>query len=537
MAYREHGMWEILEVLRRVHAGEGRRSLARSTGRSRKAITRYIERAEALGWEPRGSVEPDEALAGRVAAGLRPGPPPKQDSTTEAKLWPHLERLRAWLHPPSGRAMTLTKAHILLTGSGVKVNYHALYRFACKHLDFGRSRTTLRMAESEPGEVAEVDFGYLGLVYDPGSGRRRKLHALIVTLVCSRHQFVWTTHSQKLCDLIDGLEQAWEFFGGVARRLVIDNLRAAVTKADRYDPVFNRTFEQYAHYRGFTIDACVVREPTGKPHVERQVPYVRENFFRGEHFLDRDDAQRRVQAWCMGRAGMRIHGTTRKQPLVEFESCEREALLALDPPDHFDVPSWAEPKVHPDCHIRFANALYSVPFAYKGKQVTVRGDRSLVRIYHRGELIKTHEPQRVGGRSTDFADYPAEKVAYAMRDPNRIIAQARNHGTSIGRFAQLLLSGDFPWAKLRQAQKLLRMVERFGDARVDAACRRALAFDLINVRRLQHILENALEGRGQEPVVTATVVQLPLRFARPATSFRDDDNNNPSNQKERTDGS
>ena len=314
--------------------------------------------------------------------------------------------------------------------------------------------------------------------------------------------------------------------------MVIDNLRAAVTKADRYDPFFNRTFEQYANYRGFVIDACVVREPKQKPHVERQVPYVRENFFRGEDFMDRDDAQRRGQTWCLGRAGMRTHGTTRKQPLVEFEKLERPALLALDPPVHFDVPSWAEPKVHPDCHIRFANALYSVPFAYKGKQVTVRGDRALVRIYHRGDLIKTYERQKAGGRVTDYADYPREKAAYAMRDPNRIIALARRCGTSTGRFAELLLAGDFPWAKLRQAQALLGMSQKYGDARVDAACRRALAFDLINVRRLRSIVENAIDGGEPEHTTVANVVQLPLRFERPASSFR-----NHNNTKEKTDGS
>lgn len=534
MPYREHGMWEILEVLRRVHAGEGRRSITRATGRSRKSIARYVERAEALGWEPGGPVEPDEALSGRVASGLRPGPPPKQGNTTEAKLWPHLERLRGWLHPPSGRAMTLAKAHILLTRYGIDVNYHALYRFACKHLDFGRTRLTVRMADCDPGEVAEVDFGYLGLVADPTTGRRRKLHALIVTLVHSRHQFVWTTHTQKISDFIEGIEHAWDFFGGVSRRVLLDNLRAAVTKADRYDPYFNRTFEQYACYRGFVIDACVVREPKQKPHVERQVPYVRENFFRGEDFLSRDDVQRRAEAWCSGRAGMRTHGTTRKQPLVEFEKSERAALIALEPAAHFDVPNWAEPKVHPDCHIRFANALYSVPFAYKGKQVTVRGDRALVRIYHRGDLIKTHERHTAGGRVTDYADYPREKAAYAMRDPNRIIAQARGCGTSVGRFAELLLAGDFPWAKLRQAQALLRMTEKYGDARVDGACRRALAFDLINVHRLKRIIENALGGDEQEHTVVAEVVQLPLRFERSPSSFRN--TNNPNNPQEKTDG-
>jgi transposase len=534
MAYREHGMWEVLEVLRRVHKGETQRSVARGTGRTPKTVRRYVRLARKLGWQPGAEHEPDEQLAGRVVARLRPGPRELGETVAEAVLLPHLEQLRDWLAVDTSerRGLTLTKAHILLERRGVKVSYSALYRFATKHLDFGRGRTTVRVADCDPGELAEVDFGRLGLVPDPATGRRRVLHALVVTLVFSRHQYVYVTHSQKITDLIDGLEEAWAFFGGCARRVVIDNLKAAVTKADRYDPFFQRTFEEYARYRSFTIDAAIVRHAQGKPHVERQVPYVRENFFRGEDFRDRDDVQRQAVAWCLGRAGTRIHGTTRKRPLAQFEEFERDALVPLIPPERFDVPSWAEPGVHPDCHVRVGNALYSVPYRYKGKEVTVRADRSLVRIYYRGELIKTHEVQAPGGRSTDYGDYPPEKSEYAMRDPNRLIAKACSRGPSIGEFTERLLAGDFPWAKLRQAQKLLRLVDKYGAVRVEAACRRALAFDLVNVRRLQTMIEQALEADAGPSSTRAKVVQLPLRFERDASSFRHHVPENPTKQKE-----
>jgi transposase len=524
MAYREHGMWEVLEVLRRVHAGEYYRAVARGTGRTPKTVRRYVKLARKLGWQPGGEQPPDEALASRIVARLRPGPRELGDTVAEAILLPHRDQLGQWLavDEPERRGLTLTKAHILLQGLGVDVSYGALYRFVHKHLDFGRRRTTVRVADCQPGELAEVDFGRLGLVHDPATGKRRVLHALVVTLVFSRHQYVYVTHSQKLTDLIDGLEEAWFFFGGCTRRVVIDNLKAAVTKADRYDPFFQRTFEEYARYRGFTIDAAVVRHPQGKPHVERQVPYVRENFFRGEHFRDRDDVGRRAVQWCLGRAGTRVHGTTRKHPLAQFDELERPALLPLAQGERFDVPRWAKAIVHPDCHVRFGNALYSVPHTHKSRQVTVRGDRSLVRIYWRGEILKVHEVQPPGGRSTDYADYPLEKSDYAMRDPNRLIARAHAHGASIGEFTRRLLAGDFPWAKLRQAQKLIRLVEKYGSVRVEAACRRALAFELINVRRLAAMIEHALEADAADTAVSppsTKVVQMPLRFERDVASF------------------
>jgi len=527
MPYQEHGMWEVLEVLRRTHGGETRRSIARSTGRSRSTVDRYIALAKELGWVP-GLEAPDEQLASRVAVGLRPGPG-GGDSRSQRLLLAHIDQIKEWLaiQEPAKRGLTLTKVHALLARRSVDVSYSALYRFAVKHLDFGRTATTVRMADCEPGELAEVDFGMLGMVFDPERGRNRRLHALVVTLVFSRHQYVYTTFSQRIADVVEGLEQAWEFFGGCPRRVVIDNLKPAVTKADRYDPVFQRTFEEYARYRGFVIDACVVREPRGKPHVERQVPYVRENFFRGEQFIDRDHVQREAVRWCEQTAGMRVHGTTRKQPLVQFNAYEKAALIALASSEHFDTPRWATPTVHPDCHVRFNNALYSVPFKYKGRKVTVRGDRSLVRIFVGGQLVKVHATQSKGARSTDFTDYPAEKSDYAMRDADRIIARAAGYGPSVSRFADKLLSGNFPWAKLRQAQKLIRLAQKYGARRTEAACQRALGFDLVNVRRLQTILERALDAEAVAPPPSEQpaadrVVQLPLRFARPAQSFTHD---------------
>ena len=293
MAYREHGMWEVLEVLRRLHAGEAIRAVARGTGRTPKTVRRHRRLAVGLGWVPGGPAAPDETLAGRVAARLRPGPAADTVASTETLLLPLLAELREWLgvDTPDRRGLRLTKVRILLRRRGIEIPYSSLHRFVQRHLDFGGTSTTVRMAECAPGEVAEVDFGRLGLVFDPATGANRVLHALVVTLVHSRHQYVHVTHSQKLADVIDGLEDAWEFFGGCPRRVVIDNMKAAVAKADRYEPVFQRTFDLYAHYRGFVIDAAVVRSPKQKPQVERQIQFVRENFFRGERFLGRDDAQ------------------------------------------------------------------------------------------------------------------------------------------------------------------------------------------------------------------------------------------------------
>jgi len=524
MAYRELGMWEVLDVLRRVHRGETKSGIERATGRTRKTIQRYVETAAKLGWTP-GDGEPDEALAARVSQRLRPGPAlPAQGGATEAVLAAHREQLRAWLVPEDGtRGLRLSKVRTLLARQGVAVPYSSLHRFVVAQCGFRDARRlTVRCAECAPGELAEVDFGRLGLVWDPETQRRRVAHALLVTLVYSRHQYVHVSFSQKVEDLIAGIEEAWESFGGVPARVVLDNLKAAVTKADRYDPIFSRTFAEYAHWRGFVIDAALPRHATGKPHVERNVQYVRESFFRGESFLDLAHVRREMVRWCRETAGQRVHGTTRQRPRVVFENEEKPKLSPLERP-RFDPPVWASCKVHGDHHVQFRKALYSVPTRHVGKTVWVRGDAKLVRIFVDGVCVKAHEPVAEGKRSTDYKDYPAELAPYAMRDPEALIREAERVGEGVGRFAAQLLAGPFPWSKLRQAQKLLRLGNKYGKARLEAACRRALSFDLINVKRVEAMLEAGLGSETDTALSRergAQIVLLPTaRFLRPAASF------------------
>jgi transposase len=511
MAYRELGVIEIREVLRRFCLGDTVRAIARGTGSDRKTVAKYVAAAVAAGLQ-RGDAGPtDDHVAAAVAAargagGGRPGAVPD-------RLAPSREQIVTWL----GEGLRLTKIHRRLRAQGVAVPYSSLHRFARAECGFGTPTMTVRVAEPPPGEAAEVDFGRLGLWSDPVSERRRTVYGLLVTLCFSRYAFLAISLRQDAVAVIDGLESAWVFFGGVVKRLVEDNLKPVVTRPDRYAPGIDRVFLEYAQYRGFVVDPAIVRHATGKPKVERGIPYCREDFFRGETFRDLAEMQVRAVAWCRDIAGTRVHGTTRQAPRVVFETVEQPALLPLAP-EPFDRPTWATATVHPDHHIQFRKALYSVSTQYLGERVEVRGDARLVRIYHRGELIKVHPPQAPGGRSTDYTDYPAERAAYAMRAPDACVRQAEEVGVAVGQFVRVLLSGTFPWARLRQAQKLLRLAERYGAPRVNAACARALAFELLDVGRVERILHTALE-REPGPTARGAVRSLPARFARAPESF------------------
>jgi transposase len=531
MGHKEYGVTDILDILRRVKAKDSIRRISRETKMDRNTIRSYLRIAEQHGFT---DTVPDDHLADIASAVIRAAHcngTKNLELSSCALLLPHRELLTGWLEDEK---LTLTKAHIKLGRMGVVVSYSTLYRYAREELGFGGQKVTVRMADTEPGEVAQIDFGKMGLVFDPGSNRNRVLHALVVTLVMSRHLYVYLTHRQDFEALITGIEEAWGFFNGVTRRVILDNMKTAVVKADRYEPVFTRTFMDYSQHRGFIIDSAVVRHPEGKGTVENQIRYVRENFFKGEDFKNREHAQREAEKWCRTFAGLRIHGTTRKRPLLVFEQEEQKMLLPLSP-ERFDVPAFARCIVHRDHHIMFKRGGYSLPTRYIGKEVDVRGDSVLVRIYYQHQLIRTHPKVAAGKRSTNYDDYPKEKSAYAMRDVEYYKRKAAEGGENQGEFMAELLSGDVPWAFIRQAQWLLRLNDKYGAARVELACHRALAFGLMNVSRVERIIKLSMNNQPTPSASAGKISSLPVaRFTRDANYFDNTHKENDNGNYDRT---
>ena len=265
----QQARWEAVQQAR--EQGLSLRAIARNLAMAKNTAKKYASRD--------GPVPTDDQLC-RLAVIGQPGPR-QAETPSEDLLAPWADQVYQWL---TGDRLQLTRIHELLLGCGCAVSYQSLRRFIQKRNWSRRSRTTVRMEDTPPGEVAEVDFGRLGLIHDPGTGRRRTVWALIVVLAYSRHCFVWPTFGQTLEDVIAGLESAWTFFGGIPRYLVIDNFPAAVAGADALHPVFTRGFLEYSQRRGFIADAARVRHPKDKPKVERGVQYVRERLFKGGSF-------------------------------------------------------------------------------------------------------------------------------------------------------------------------------------------------------------------------------------------------------------
>jgi transposase len=523
MAYREVSVIEVREVLRGWLAGAGLRTVAAQAGVDRKTARRYVQAAQAAGvLQDGGAGQLSDAVIGAVVAAVRPARPAGHGSAWQLLVGRRVE-IAKWVE----QDMTVVKIGTLLARQGVVVPYRTLHRFCVQCCDFGRGATTVRVADGEPGVECQVDFGQLGLLPDPGTGRRRQTHALIFTAVYSRHMFVWLSFAQTLDAVIAGCEAAWGFFGGVFRVLVPDNMAAVVAAADAVNPKLTVGWLDYAQHCGFVTDTARVRSPKDKPRVERSVHYVRSNFWAGERFLDLSDAQVSARRWCEQTAGQRIHGTIQARPAEVFAEAEAARLLAV--PGGYDVPVFRSCKVHRDFHLEIGKALYSVPKPFIGQQVDVRADSNLVKIFHHGRLIKVHPRQRPGGRWTDPDDLPAEKVGYAMRDLDRLVAAARRIGPDVGIYAERLLDDKLPWTKMRAVYRLLGLARRHGERAVDAACGKALEVDVISVQKIASMLERASEHAPPPPARPAATATA--RFARDPGEYAANRTTRPATQR------
>ena len=173
--------------------------------------------------------------------------------------------------------------------------------------------------------------------------------------------------------------RAFEWFDGVPERVIIDNAKCAIVKACRHDPLVQRAYAECAEGYGFKIDACPPHDPQKKGIVEAGVKYVKGNFLPTRSFRDLADLNAQARLWVMQEAGLRVHGTTREQPLALF-ALERPLMRRL-PAAAPDLGTWHRVVVHRDCHVQFDRAFYSAPFALAGKTLWLRATDTTVALY------------------------------------------------------------------------------------------------------------------------------------------------------------
>ncbi len=234
-----------------------------------------------------------------------------------------------------------------------------------------------------------------------------------------------------------------------------------------------------------------------KTRVERPIPYIRDSFWAGRTFASLEEINQAAQKWCLLVAGGRIHGTTRQRPLDLFTTVEAAALRPL-PTEPFESAIWTQGKVAPDCHVAVKGALYSVPHRYRGRTLAVRLAATTAQFYLDQELVKTHPRVGKGQRQTDWNDYPPEKVAFWQRTPQWCRQKAAELGPEVARAVETLLAGH-ALHFLRQSQGIIRLADKYGADRLNAACARANAFDGASYRTVRNILAQGLDTQPLFP--------------------------------------
>jgi hypothetical protein len=314
--------------------------------------------------------------------------------------------------------------------------------------------------------------------------------------------------------------RAFEWFGGVPERVIVDNAKCAITRACVHDPAVQRAYAECAEGYGFRIDPCPPHDPQKKGIVEAGVKYVKRNFLALREFRDLTDLNAQGRTWAMDTAGRRRHGTTGMPPLERF-ALERGLLRPL--PDRApDLGSWHRVKAHRDCHVQFDRSWYSVPFTLAGQTLWLKASPGLVTV-HDGQYrqVAAHvRAERPHSRRTVQDHLPPNAARFFAHDRDWCVTQAGEIGAACAELIETLLS-DRIAERLRAAQGVIRLREKYGKERLEAACRRALDHGSAQYRTVKTILAGGHDLRPDTASPRQDTGRKPHggRFARDAASL------------------
>ncbi len=488
MARRSIRVLDYQHVLEMMRSGLSGREIARRGIVSRNKASQIFAVVSPLGWiDP---TLPMPSLDEIRDVLHQPAPVPQKVSSIE----PYRNLVVEWsqeLQP--GQIRTKLKRE-----EGFECSVGAIKRFL-RSLGKRSPQKAVVVLHFEPGEAAQVDFGNGSMLLHPVKNKPTQSYIFVMTLCDSRHAYAEIVWDQTVETWLRCHVHAFEFFGGVPRRIILDNLKSAIIKACQKDPVIQRSYYGFAESWGFQIDKCPPRRPDLKGRVERGVGYVKNSFLRPRSDLETlPQANQELLEWILGEAGNRLHGTTQEVPLRAFAEREKAALQPIPSPRPETV-VWATATVNVNCHLVFARSYYSVPYQEVGEKVDIRATDAIVQVYRENRMVALHpRSHRPGTFVTNREHYPPTKVAFLMKTPQWCLRRASDIGTSCEEMTRRLL-GDQVVSRLPAAQGILGLAKKFGAARIEAACARALAHETVEYKAIRNILEKGLDQAPLQP--------------------------------------
>jgi Integrase core domain len=504
MGNRRFEMFEYRQVIHRMRMGESDRTIAKSGLMGRLKCAAVRAGAKTRGWLEPGPLPEDSVLAEALES---QAPNPTHHSATV----PYEEQIAQWF---SEGICGTTIHNALVNQFQFAGSYSSVRRLLGKLR--GRQVKASCVLDFEPAEAAQVDFGKGPTITDAFTGAVTPTWIFVMTLCYSRHMYAEVVTNQKLETWLACHRRAFEFFIGVPRKLIIDNPKCAITRACFRDPEVQRSYGELAEGYGFLISPCPPRDPKKKGRVEAGVKYVKNSFVPLRSFRSLTDANEQLTHWVLEVAGNRTHGTTHQKPLVLFAETEKSLLKKL-PDVPVQIAAWHQVKLHANCHVQFEKAYYSAPFRLVHQNLWLKATDNTVKLYHSLQLVAVHPRLRKpGARSTVPEHLPPEALAYKMQDPQWCLRQAEAVGDSCHRLVRELF-GHGVLDNLRAAQGLIGLGKKYGSARLEAACARALLFDNVQYRSVKNILQKGLDQFPlREPQrVLSPVYTTQARFMRP----------------------
>lgn len=491
-------MRKIREVLRLKHECDlTNRAIARSCSISHSTVGEYLRRAEAagLGWPIPESLDEDAIFRLLFPTPARPSsrviPCPdwslvhtelRKEGVTLQLLWVEYRDD----HPD---------------GYGYS-QFCELYRRWAKRL-----KPSMRITH-KAGEKLFVDYaGQTVPIINPDTGEVREAQIFVAVLGASNYTYAEAHWAQDLPNWIGAHVRTFDFMGGVTEIVVPDNLKAGVKHPCRYEPDLNPTYQDLAEHYGTAVIPARVRKPKDKAKVEVGVQVVERWILarlRKHTFFSLADLNRVIRELLDELNGrlMRHLGRSRREL---FEALDRPALRPL-PESPYEFAIWKDARVNIDYHVEFEKHYYSVPHALMREKVAIRATEHTVEIYFKRHRVASHPRSKARGHHTTLSEHmPPAHQKYLEWSPDRFIRWAETIGSHTAQLVQAqLASRKHPQQAYRSCLGILHLAKRYGEERLEAACRRALPAGIHSYKGVKNILDAKLDQA--EPEEPATVV-------------------------------
>lgn len=484
-------MRQVIEILRLKHEHHlSIREIARSCGLASSTVGDYLLRAEAAGLEwplPEGVGEAQ--LQARLSAVA-----PPRTAQTPAPSLPDWAHLHVELRRPNLTLRLLWQEYIRTDPSGLKYS-----RFCERYQQWRKSlEPTLRQVHV-PGEKMFVDWAGQSIPIRNGAdGTTQPASLFVAALGASGKIFAEAFADQKLHSWISAHVHAFEFYGGVAALTIPDNTRTAVVDPCRYEPLLHRTYQEMAEHYGTVILPARVRKPRDKAKAESAVQVAQRQILA---------ALRDMDFFSVGQLNQAIAPRLRQlnaQPFQKLDGSRDQWFEALDqpklrplPPSPFVVATWLEATVNIDYHVAVDHHYYSVPYGLIHQCLQVRLTDATVELFHKAKRVAAHQRSFQRGQFTTIEEHrPKSHQRYLQWTPSRIIDWARKIGPQCASVVQNVMAArPHPEQGFRSCLGIIRLARVHGEARLEAACQRALHFGTLSYRSIESILDKRLEAQ------------------------------------------